>query len=76
MVLSPILTIQFFGQADYEQIYAKVSMGAPLASVLLIPVYGFIYDHMVLLAVSAVCIYVGWKKTNRLEKHPDARPIG
>lgn len=62
-------------------------MGAPLASVLLIPVYGFIYDHMqnyivvlismmVLLAVSAVCIYVGWKKTNRLEKHPDARPIG
>lgn len=66
-------------------IYAKVSMGAPLASVLLIPVYGFIYDHMqnyivvlismmVLLAVSAVCIYVGWKKTNRLEKH--ARPVG
>lgn len=74
MVLSPILTIQFFGQRSYEQIYAKVSMGAPLASVLLIPAYGFIYDHLknynavlitmtVLLAVSAVCISAGWKKS-------------
>lgn len=84
MVLSPILTIQFFGQEDYEQIYAKVSMGAPLASVLLIPVYGFIYDHMknyiavlaamsVLLAISAVCIYAGWKKTRRSKNQADTQ---
>lgn len=84
MVLSPILTIQFFGQEDYEQIYAKVSMGAPLASVLLIPVYGFIYDHMknyivvlvamsVLLLVSAVCIHAGSKKTRRPKNQPDAQ---
>ncbi|MEG3005986.1 MAG: MFS transporter, partial [Oscillospiraceae bacterium] len=73
MVLAPILTIIFYGQKDYEKIYAKVSMGAPLASILLIPVYGFIYDLtksylavlvilMVLLFVAVFSIALGWKK--------------
>lgn len=73
MVLAPILTLRFYGQKDYEKIYAKVSMGAPLASILLIPAYGFIYDAMhdyfyvlifmgVLLLFAAFCIAVGWKK--------------
>lgn len=72
MVLSPLLTIVFFGQRDYEKIYAKVAMGAPIASILLIPAYGFIYDWMnnyvpvligmiVLLLLAAVCIAAGWK---------------
>ena len=73
MVLSPILTVKFYGQADFEKIYAKVAMGAPLASILLIPTYGFIYDTMesytavlltmlFLLILAALCITVGWKK--------------
>ena len=67
MVLAPILTITFYGKKDYEKIYAKVSMGAPLASIILIPVYGFIYDltknytmvligMIVLLLLAAFCI--------------------
>ena len=73
MVLAPILTITFYGKKDYEKIYAKVSMGAPLASIILIPVYGFIYDltknytmvligMIVLLLLAAFCIALGWKK--------------
>lgn len=72
MVLAPILTIKFFGQKDYEKIFAKVSMGAPISSIILIPVYGFIYDFtksylivligiIVLLILSLVCITIGWK---------------
>ena len=73
MVLSPILTIKFYGQKDYEKIFAKVSMGAPIASVLLIPIYGFVYDvtksylivligMICLLIIAALSITIGWKK--------------
>lgn len=73
MVLAPILTIEFYGQKDYEKIYAKISMGAPLASIILIPVYGFIYDltgnyFYVLLGIAGLllmallCITLGWTK--------------
>lgn len=73
MVLSPILTILFFGQRDYEKIYAKVSMGAPLASIVLIPAYGFIYDATAhygavlasmlgLLLLALFCIVAGWRR--------------
>ena len=72
-VLAPILTLIFYGKMDYEKIFAKVSMGAPLASILLIPVYGYIYDAtgsyllvllslILLLIIAASCIAVGWKK--------------
>lgn len=73
MVLSPILTIKFYGQKDYEKIFAKVSMGAPIASVILIPLYGFVYDvtksylivligMICLLIIAALSINIGWKK--------------
>lgn len=73
MVLAPILTLKFFGRKDYEKIFAKVSMGAPIASIVLIPAYGFIYDKMhsyravllgmgVLLAAAAFCIAFGWRR--------------
>ncbi len=72
-VLAPILTLIFFGKMDYEKIFSKVSMGAPLASILLIPAYGYIYDAtgsyflvllslILLLIIAATCIAVGWKK--------------
>lgn len=73
MVLAPILTLKFYGQKDYEKIYAKVSMGAPLASIVLIPVYGFVYDLFgnymyvllgmaLLLLLAFFSIMMGWKK--------------
>lgn len=72
MVLSPVLTIKFYGQRDYEKIYSKISMGAPLASIILVPAYGFIYDitkgyffvllgMMVLLAAAIFSIGFGWR---------------
>lgn len=73
MVLAPILTLKFYGQIDYEKIFAKVSMGAPIASIILIPVYGFIYDMtrsyqvvlygmICLLIIALLSITIGWKK--------------
>ncbi len=84
MVLAPILTISFYGQKDYEKIYAKLAMGAPMASIILIPVYGFIYDIMnsyllvlagmlLLLVIAGLCIAVGWKKRCTLEGCPGWR---
>ncbi len=81
MVLSPILTLAFFGNIDYEKIYAKVSMGAPLASIVLLPAYGFLYDWtknyfwvlvgmLCMLFLAAVCIAVGWKKRCTLDGCP------
>ena len=73
MVLGPLLTLKFYGQKDYEKIFAKVSMGAPLASIIFVPLYGFVYDIMqsyypvligllALLAVAALSITIGYKK--------------
>ena len=84
MVLAPVLTVQFYGQKDYEKIYAKISMGAPLASIVLIPVYGFIYDRTrnygavlagiaVLLVIALFCIIYGWKKRCTKEGCPGFR---
>ena len=71
-VIAPILTLIFYGKMDYEKIYAKVSMGAPLASILLVPAYGYIYDAtgsylpvliflLVLLGVAGFGIMLGWR---------------
>lgn len=76
MVCAPILTLLFFGKENYEKIYAKVSMGAPLASIFLIPIYGFIYDatHRYLLVLfmligllllAGISIAYGWKVKQR-----------
>lgn len=73
MVTAPILTMAFFGKSDYEKIYAKVSTGVPLASIFLIPIYGFIYDVtgsyllvlfilIILLLLAGFSIAYGWKR--------------
>lgn len=43
-VLAPLLTKSFFGERDYEIIYSNVMMGPPLATIILLPLYGFIFD--------------------------------
>ena len=72
-VLAPMLTLIFYGKMDYEKIYAKVSMGAPLASILLVPAYGFVYDAtgsyfyvlvllLAMLGASFASIMLGWRR--------------
>lgn len=84
MVLAPILTLKFYGQSDYEKIFAKISMGAPIASIVLVPGYGFIYDltdsyravlfgMICLLLLASLCITVGWKKRCTKEGCPQWR---
>lgn len=81
MVLAPILTLKFYGGKDYEKIFAKVSMGAPIAAIALIPAYGFLYDFtqsyrfvligmLALLLLAALCISIGWRKRCTLEGCP------
>ena len=43
-VIAPILTATFFGYKDYEKLFSLVMTGSPLASIVLLPAYGFIYD--------------------------------
>ncbi|MEG0163943.1 MFS transporter [Anaerorhabdus sp.] len=43
-VVAPLLTIKFFGNKDYEKLFSTVMIGSPLASIVLMPLYGYIYD--------------------------------
>ena len=83
-VLAPILTISFFGQKDYEKIYAKVAMGAPLASIVLIPIYGFIYDkfsnylfvlHTFSTSYNCTFVYYIWLETKEKVNKSDNKLI-
>ena len=76
-VLSPILALKFYGKKDYEKIYSSVMVGAPLASIILIPAYGFIYDLfdgyyfvliflLFLMLVSILSIIFAWKSRCKL----------
>ena len=76
-VLAPLLTSAYFGRLDYESIYAAVMMGPPFATVLLLPLYGFLYDFTgsyvpvlgvlgVFLAGGAFCAIAGWRARKRL----------
>ncbi len=43
-VLTPLLVIAIFGQKDYIRIFSSMMLSAPIASIILIPLYGFAYD--------------------------------
>lgn len=73
VVLFPTLTLEFFGSADYEVIYSRVALGAPLASILLVPAYGYLFDAtgsysavllfmLATLILAIPCVTVAWKK--------------
>lgn len=77
-VISPVLTAAFFGYQDYEKIYALVMTGSPLASIVLLPAYGFLYDRfgsyrpvfvclLGALAVGAVALCIGRKSCKKLQ---------
>lgn len=71
-VLAPMLTMTFYGKGSFEKLYARVAMGAPLSSILLVPAYGFFYDFTgsyagvlamlaVLLCAAFLAIRLGWR---------------
>lgn len=76
-VLAPLLTTDFLGKKDYEKVFSLVMMGAPLASVILMPAYGFVYDAfgsyqyvflflLVALAGGAVALIFGKRSSKKL----------
>lgn len=76
-VLSPILTLKFYGKKDYEKIYSNVMVGIPIASIILVPAYGFIYDLfggyyyvliflLFLMVVSLLSIIFAWRSRCKL----------
>lgn len=76
-VLAPLLTRTYFGGDDYESIYAAIMMGPPFATVLLLPLYGFLYDLTgsylwvlvilgAFLLIGTLCTLWGWRAKNKL----------
>src|SRR5699024_12614593 len=42
--IAPAMTSALFGSRDYSQIYSTASMGLALASIIALPLYGYISD--------------------------------
>lgn len=77
-VVAPLLTISFFGKRDYEKLLSYITMGAPFASIVLMPAYGFIYDKtgsyrlvflflLAALVVGGIGLLAGKKSSARLK---------
>lgn len=77
-VVAPLLTSMFFGSKDYEKLFSLVMMGSPLASIILLPSYGFIYDKVgnynivlifmiVILGVGGISLLIGAKNSKKLK---------
>lgn len=76
-VLAPLLTGAFFGAKDYESLFANIMMGPSLASIVILPLYGFIYDVLggysvvlvILLGMLIVALFsviIGYKSSRKL----------
>lgn len=77
--LGPLLTTAIFGNKEYSQIYATAAMGLAVAGIVVVPIYGYIYDltesytlvlYMVIgmLIVNIFCIIAAFKGKEKLEK--------
>lgn len=78
-VVAPLLTTKFFGNLEYEKLFSLVMIGSPLASIVLMPLYGFIYDRfgsyrivflflLGALAIAAFGLFAGHAGSKRLQK--------
>jgi MFS family permease len=81
-VLAPLLTKELFGNKDYESIYADVMIGPPLATVVLLPLYGFLYDktgnYFAVICIIGVIVLIGtlgfifgWRKRKSIMRIRD-----
>ncbi|HLR09643.1 MAG TPA: MFS transporter [Bacillota bacterium] len=75
--LAPAITTELFGNRDYSQIYSTVSMGLAVASIVALPVYGYVFDLtggytaalytiIVLLLISIACIIIGFRSKAKM----------
>ncbi|MFQ6860258.1 MAG: MFS transporter [Beduini sp.] len=75
-VVGPLLTIEFFGQKDYPTIFPFVMTSLPLATIILLPAYGFIYDYfgnynpvfiflLGAVIISVFCLLIGYRSSRR-----------
>lgn len=78
-VVAPLLTTKFFGNKDYEKLFSVVMIGSPLASIILMPAYGFIFDAfqnynlvfvflIITLIVAGLGLWFGYKSSRSLAK--------
>lgn len=77
--LGPLLTKAIFGDKDYGQIFATLSMGLAVAGVIAIPAYGFVYDAtksytlvlyalLVMLVINIFCIIASFMGKKNIEQ--------
>lgn len=77
--LGPLLTKAIFGDKDYGQIFATLSMGLAVAGVIAIPAYGFVYDAtksytlvlyalLVMLVINIFCIIASFMGKKNMEQ--------
>jgi len=77
--LAPALTTSIFGSKNYSQIYSTASLGLAVASIVALPVYGYVFDFMgsykpvlavmiVMMAINVILVALAFRDKKRLEK--------
>lgn len=75
--MGPILTTSLFGNKSYSEIFSNVSLGLAIASIVSLPVYGYIFEFtgsytgalitiLVMLIIAIVCILVAYKSKDKM----------
>src|SRR5699024_8982169 len=76
-MLAKAIKTELFSNQDYSQIYSTVSMGLAVASIVALPVYGYVFDLtggytaalytiIVLLLISIACIIIGFRSKAKM----------
>lgn len=77
--LAPLLTTTIFGNKDYSEIYSFVSLGLAVASIVSLPVYGYIYQLtgsyttvlyalIVMLILALGCIIIAFNDKKKIDE--------
>lgn len=78
--LAPMLATSLFGNKEYSQIYSTASLGLAVASIVVLPAYGYVYDFtgtyeivlyalIVMFIVNIIAIYIAFKSKKKLEEN-------
>lgn len=84
-VIAPAMTTDLFGGRDYSQVYAMASLGLAIASVVGLPLYGFIFDAagsyrpvllliLAMLAIGIAVVFVAFQGQKKLVEAGDWLP--
>ncbi len=75
--LAPAVTTALFGSREYSQIYATVSMGLAVASIIALPAFGYVFDIagsytpvlyalIVMLVINIICVVIAFRSKEKL----------